>query len=45
MKNITSLHKFFVKESKTYAAPFTWRTYLYYPIAYIRFMYFSLRDK
>jgi len=44
MKEIIQLTNFFVNESKTFAAPFTLKTYLYYPIAYLRFMYYSLKS-
>ena len=44
MKKIIELHKFFVKESKSYVAPFRAKDYLYYPIAYFKFMYNSLND-
>lgn len=44
MEKIIDLHRFFVKQSKTYAAPFTFKTYCYYPIAYVRFMWYSIGD-
>lgn len=44
MFKVIQLHKFFVKQSKSYVAPFTLKTYLYYPIAYIKFMWYSVGD-
>ncbi len=67
MKKFIELHKFFVKESRTFighwnpyktrvswfgfgetvihgAYEFRFRDKLYYPIAYIKFMYYSFKD-
>jgi hypothetical protein len=44
MKKLINLHKFFVKESYSYINPFRFKDYLYYPIAYIKFMYYSLKN-
>lgn len=42
MSNIIASHQFFVKESKTFVDLKKWRNRLYYPVAYLRFMYYSL---
>lgn len=44
LKNLYECHKFFVKESKTYVAPFRFKDWCYYPIAYIKFMWYSIID-
>lgn len=36
---------FFIRESKGYIGQFTWKDYLYYPVAYIRFMYFEWKHR
>lgn len=36
--------KFFIKQSRYYVAPFRLNDYLYYPVAYIKFMYYSMGD-
>lgn len=41
---IIELTKFFIKTSKEYKGNFTIKDIIYYPIAYIKFMYYSLRD-
>jgi hypothetical protein len=45
MKNIIAHHRFFVKESKSFVDLKKWSNKLYYPIAYIKFMYYSLKPK
>jgi hypothetical protein len=42
MRNIITSHRFFVKESKTFVNLKDWKNKCYYPIAYIKFMYYSL---
>jgi hypothetical protein len=42
MKNIIKAHRFFVKESKSFVDLKKWRNKLYYPIAYLKFMWYSL---
>lgn len=44
IKQYKELHKFFVKKSNTYMYPWTIKKILYYPIAYIKFMYYSIND-
>jgi hypothetical protein len=53
IKKFTSLHNFFIKESLSYMGKLNRKTLkyeldfkdkLYYPIAYIKFMYFSYKN-
>ena len=43
MKKLIQSHKFFVRESKSYISPFRFKDYMYYPIAYCKFMYNELK--
>ena len=43
--NIRELHVWFVRESRSYVGPYTWRTRLQFPSAWLRFMWYSLRDR
>ena len=38
MKLYIDSHRFFVNESPSYFAPLTWEYYVYYPVAYYKFM-------
>lgn len=50
MKKFIYLHQFFVKESKSYVGvkkgdryEYEFKDILYFPIAYIKFMYYSFK--
>lgn len=45
MKKLIESIKFFVKESKTYVSPWKFRDYLYYPVAFTKFMYYEISNK
>jgi len=40
MKKFILLSRFFIKQSAVYIGKFTMREIVYYPIAYVRFIYF-----
>lgn len=42
IKEVVRLHRFFVSESRSYIGPYTWRTRLLWPRAWVRFMWLSL---
>jgi hypothetical protein len=44
MKQVWELHQWFVRGSRNYVGPYTWRTRLEFPRAWCRFMWSSLRD-
>lgn len=45
MSDYIKLHKFFIKESYSFMKGTNRvKYYLYYPIAYLRFIYFSLKN-
>lgn len=44
LKKIIELHKFFVRVSKNYMEGRKFRYIYYYPIAYIKFMYYGIQD-
>jgi len=44
MKKILKAHKVFVRETPSYIKGTSLRHKMYYPIAYIRFMYFSIKN-
>lgn len=41
---IIKSHRFFVRESRAYAGGWNWKFPTQYPRAYVRFMWFSVRD-
>jgi len=41
MKKFLELHRFFVKITPEYIGPLNFRDGIYYPVAYVRFMWFS----
>ncbi len=44
LKYLIKAHQFFVSKSKSYVAPFKFKDYCYYPIAYCKFMRLTLQD-
>jgi len=51
IKQIIEAHRFFVRKTPHYLngnwncyKPLTWKQRMYYPVAYIKFMYYELRD-
>ena len=42
--NIVKEHKWFVKKSSIYIEDYGWTARLYYPIAYIKFMWYTFKD-
>ncbi len=44
MKKLIESHCFFVRESVNYIKPFKVKDYLYYPIAYLKFMYYQIKN-
>ncbi len=44
LKHMLHCHRFFVRESRSYAGGWNWRFPTQYPRAYVRFMWFSVRD-
>lgn len=44
MKKFLELHRWFYRESKKYLNGYSLKNILYFPIAYVKFMYRSLLD-
>lgn len=44
MTRFLVLHRWFCRESRSYVGPYTWRTRLQWPRAWLRFMWFSRHD-
>lgn len=40
---VLELTRWFIRASRLYVGPYTWRTRLEFPRAYVRFMYLSLK--
>jgi hypothetical protein len=38
-------HRWFCRESRNYIGPYSWRDRLCWPIAWLRFMYFTAKDR
>ena len=43
IKKFIERHKFFVTQSRVYIGKYSFKDKLYYPIAYIKFMYYSYK--
>lgn len=44
IKKLIDLNRFFYLESYRFISPFTMSDILYYPIAYCKFMYYSIKE-
>ena len=44
VKYLVSMHQFFVKESPSFITPLTVKKAMFYPVAYCRFMWYSIGD-